>query len=49
MSIGITYFKVKVQELEEDIGIHKDKFRKICDGEGLAFLQNKLKQFNYKL
>ena len=29
--------------------IHKDKLRKICDGEGLTFLQNKLMQFNYKL
>ena len=45
MSLCITHFKLKVieLELEEEIAIHKDKFRNICDGERLTFLQNKLK------
>ena len=49
MSLCITHFKLKVIELEEEIAIHKDKLRNICDGERLTFLQNKLKQFKDKL
>ena len=48
MSLCITHFKLKVIELEEEIVIHKDKLRNICDGEQLTFLQNKLKQFKDK-
>ena len=40
--------KLKVIELEE-IAIHKDELRNICDGERLTFLQNKLTQFKDKL
>ena len=43
MSTYITRFKLKVIELEEEIAIHKDKLRKICDREQLAFLLSKLK------
>ena len=32
MSLCITYFKLKVIELEEEAAIHKDKLRNICDG-----------------
>ena len=49
MSLCITHFKLKVIELEEEIAIHKDKLRNICDGERFTFLQNKLKQFKDKL
>ena len=49
MSLCITHFKLKVIELEEEIAIYKDKFRNICYGERLTFLQNKLKQFKDKL
>ena len=48
-SLCITHFKLKVIELEEEIAIHKDKLRNICDAEQLTFLQNKLKQFKDKL
>ena len=49
MSVCITYFKLKVIELKEDIAIHKDKLRNICDGEQFTFLQEKLKQININL
>ena len=49
MSLCITHFKLKVIELEEEIAIHKDKVRNVCDGERLTFLQKKLKQFKHKL
>ena len=49
MSLCITHFKLKVIELEEEIVIHKDKLRNICDGERLTFLQNRLKQFKDKI
>ena len=39
MSLCITHFKLKVIELEEEIAIHKDKLRNICDGERFTFLQ----------
>ena len=32
MNLSITHFKIKVIELEEEIAIHKDKLRNICDG-----------------
>ena len=32
MSLYITHFKLKVIELDEEIAIHKDKLRNICDG-----------------
>ena len=41
--------KLIIIELEEEIVIHKDKLRNICDGERLTFLQNKHKQFKDKL
>ena len=44
----ITHFKLKVIELEE-IAIHKDKLRNICDAEWLTILNNKLKKFKDKL
>ena len=49
MSLCITHFKLKVIELEEEITIHKDKLRYICDRERFIFLQNKLKQFKDNL
>ena len=49
MSICITYFKLKVIELVENIAIRKYKLGSIYDGEQLTFLQNKLQQFQEKL
>ena len=49
MSLCITHFKLKVIELEEEIVIHKDQLRNICDGERFTVLQTKLLQFKDKL
>ena len=37
MSLSITHFKLEVIELEEEIAIHKDKLRNICDANDLHF------------
>ena len=49
LSICIIHFKLDVIKLEEEIAIHKDKLRNVCDGERLTFLQNKINQFKGKL
>ena len=49
LSICIIHFKLNVIKLEEEIAIHKDKLRNVCDGEQLTFLQNKINQFKDKL
>ena len=49
LSICIIHFKLDVIKLEEEIAIHKDKLRNVCDGEQLTFLQNKINQFKDKL
>ena len=49
LSICIIHFKLNVIKLEEEIAIHKDKLRNVCDGEQLTFLQNKINQIKDKL
>ena len=41
VSICVTYFKVRVSELEEDITVQTTQ--EYLDGDQLTFLQNKLK------
>ena len=48
MSLCITHFKLIVIELEEEIAIHKDKLRNICDGNDLYFYKTNLSNLKIK-